>query len=71
MLYYTGIYNARSHPDVVSKHRTEEQVLVEFMDSFRAGTSRRDNKSTSSGVITLDEFEHYYANLRYYCWMDY
>jgi hypothetical protein len=44
---------------VVDKRRTEEQVLLEFMDSFRA------SRDKSTGVITLDEFEHYYANLRY------
>lgn len=44
---------------MVTKCRSEEQVLLEFMDSFRA------SRDKSTGVITLDEFEQYYANLRY------
>jgi len=27
-------YNARSHPEVKSGKRTEEEVLVEFMETF-------------------------------------
>jgi Ca2+-binding EF-hand superfamily protein len=30
----TGVYNAKSHPDVKSGKKTEQEVLAEFLDTF-------------------------------------
>ena len=29
-----GIYNAKQHPDVRSGKKTEEEILLEFLDTF-------------------------------------
>lgn len=29
-----GVYNAKKHPDVISRKKTEEEVLGEFLDTF-------------------------------------
>ncbi|MDR3582084.1 MAG: hypothetical protein P4L67_02295 [Candidatus Pacebacteria bacterium] len=29
-----GVYSAAKHPDVVSRRKTEEDVLAEFLDTF-------------------------------------
>lgn len=55
-------YNALSHPDVKSGKRTEEEVLVEFMETFQA----HHNKQTSQAKddkISVDEFIEYYNNI--------
>lgn len=51
-----GVYNASSHPDVIMNKRTEEEVLVEFMQAFQTGRDK-------DAIITKEEFECYYANL--------
>lgn len=51
-----GVYNARAHPDVMSGRRTEDEVLVEFINNFKIGGEK-------DGVVTPKEFEDYYANI--------
>jgi hypothetical protein len=29
-----GYYNAKAHPDVKNKRRSEEEILSEFLDTF-------------------------------------
>ena len=29
-----GVYNASKHPDVVSRKKTEDEILGEFLDTF-------------------------------------
>ena len=29
-----GVYNAARHPDVLSKKKTEEDILTDFLDTF-------------------------------------
>lgn len=29
-------YNAKKHPDVLAKKRTEDEILLEFLDTFEA-----------------------------------
>jgi len=29
-----GVYNASRHPDVLSKKKTEEDILTDFLDTF-------------------------------------
>ena len=50
------VYNASRHPDVISGKRTEEAVLLEFLDTFEVG-------GTKDGHVTRDEFLNYYANI--------
>jgi len=53
-----GTYNASKHPLVLSGQKTEEQVLAEFVDSWR-----RPDSKTSDGVCTLDDFTAYYRGV--------
>jgi len=48
-----GRYDAKNHPDVLSKKKTEFEILREFMDSFDGGEK--------DGKITPTEFAQYYA----------
>ena len=55
-------YDANNHPDVRSGKRTQDEVLIEFMETFQshhnsATTSKRDNK------ISIDEFIEYYNHI--------
>eukprot|EP01046_Picozoa_sp_COSAG06_P011597 COSAG06_NODE_664_length_13285_cov_14.962853_12_plen_112_part_00 len=47
-------YDARSHPDVKSRKRTEADVLREFLQSPMVGMS-------PGGMVTFAEFERYFA----------
>lgn len=47
-------YDARSHPDVKSRKRTEADVLREFLQSPMVDMS-------TSGMVTFAEFERYFA----------
>eukprot|EP00759_Apiculatamorpha_spiralis_P046144 PhF_6_TR4270/c0_g1_i1/m.5766 len=49
-------YSAKGHPDVLKGKKTEEEVLLEFIETFEVGDS-------VDGVITVQEFENYYANV--------
>ena len=55
-------YNARRHPDVVQGKKTEEQVLMDFIETFEIhhGIRTRDPRDYR---ITLDEFLEYYDNV--------
>ena len=55
-------YNASKHPDVLEGKKSEEQVLVEFLETFEMHLNLRDNKS-SDGKVSLPEFEEYYKNI--------
>lgn len=48
-------YNARQSKDVLSGQKTEKQVVTAFLNSFEG--LKRD------GVVTMAEFEDYYANV--------
>ncbi len=57
-----GSYSARSHPDVKSGKKTEDEVLGEFLETFEAhhamnGGGTRDQR------VTMDEFIEYYNNI--------
>ena len=55
-------YNASKHPDVIEGKKTEEQILVEFLETFEAHLNLRDNTS-ADGKVTLEEFVEYYKNI--------
>lgn len=57
-----GVYNASKHPDVLSGKKTEEQILLEFLETFETHHSLRNNNAPDH-VVTKEEFEEYYNNV--------
>ena len=55
-------YNASKHPDVLEGKRTEEQVLIEFLETFEAHLNLREG-TERDGRVTLEEFIEYYKNI--------
>lgn len=56
------VYNASKHPDVISGKKTNDQVLIEFLETFEMHHNIR-NEGRPDGQITLDEFIEYYTNV--------
>ena len=54
-----GVYNAKKHPDVIAGKKTEDEVLIEFLDTFDVhhGIHKDDPKD---GNVTPDEWIEYY-----------
>lgn len=57
-----GVYNAKLHPEVKGGHKTEQEVLSEFLDTFELHYSLLD-KSSRDGRIEMKEFLEYYRNV--------
>lgn len=57
-----GVYSAKTHPDVLSGKKTEEQILLEFLETFETHHSLRNNNAPDH-IVTKDEFEEYYNNI--------
>lgn len=55
-------YNARKHPDVLQGKRTEDSVLVEFLETFEAHHNLKTGQR-GDGSVTLEEFIDYYSNI--------
>eukprot|EP00656_Telonema_subtile_P021131 TRINITY_DN22171_c0_g1_i1.p1 TRINITY_DN22171_c0_g1~~TRINITY_DN22171_c0_g1_i1.p1 ORF type:complete len:527 (+),score=94.12 TRINITY_DN22171_c0_g1_i1:108-1688(+) len=53
------LYDASQHPSVLKGDMTQDQVLLEFIDTF-GDSSIRGNRD---GEVTIDEFSEYYANV--------
>merc|ERR1711871_315124 len=49
-------YDASQHPDVIAGHRTPDEVLQEFLNTFDVG-------GEVDGKVTRKEFENYYHSL--------
>lgn len=58
-----GVYTAKSHPDVLSGKKCEEEILAEFLDTFEYHFSLLNDKKTKDRTITLEEFIEYYNNI--------
>lgn len=56
------MYRADKHPDVVQGKRTEQQVLVEFLETFEAHLNVMTGQY-HDGKVSLDEFTEYYRNI--------
>lgn len=56
------IYNAKRHPDVISGKKTEEDILMEFLETFETHHNIC-NSEAPDHVVTLEEFEEYYNNI--------
>lgn len=57
-----GVYNATKHPDVLQGKKTEEQILMEFLETFEVHHSNRNNGAPDH-IVTKEEFEEYYNNI--------
>lgn len=57
-----GVYSAKTHPDVLSGKKSEEQILLEFLETFETHHSIRNNGAPDH-VVTKEEFEEYYNNI--------
>jgi calcyphosin len=57
-----GVYTAKTHPDVLAGRKSEEQILLEFLETFETHHSLRNNGAPDH-VVTREEFDEYYANI--------
>jgi calcyphosin len=57
-----GVYNATRHPDVVSGKKTEEDILLEFLQTFETHHNIC-NSVAPDHIVTREEFEEYYNNV--------
>ena len=57
-----GVYSAKTHPDVLSGKKTEEQILLEFLETFETHHSLRNNDAPDH-IVTKEEFDEYYNNV--------
>lgn len=57
-----GVYNATKHPDVIAGKKTEDQIMLEFLETFEMHHNILNN-GQSDGQITLEEFIEYYTNI--------
>lgn len=55
-------YNASKHPDVLSGKREEEQILIEFLETFEAHHNLKEG-AQNDGKVTIEEFTEYYNNI--------
>ena len=55
-------YSATRHPDVVQGKKSEEQILMDFIETFETHHNLRTGTARDSRV-TFDEFLEYYANV--------
>lgn len=58
-----GVYNAKQHPDVKLGKKTEEEVLIEFLDTFEMHYSLIHPGSRGDKMISFEEFVEYYNNV--------
>lgn len=55
-------FNARKHPDVLQGKRTEDAILVEFLETFEAHHNLKTGQR-GDGSVTLEEWMEYYSNI--------
>ena len=55
-------YKADKHPDVIEGKRSEESVLIEFLETFEAHHNLKEG-GQADGSVTLQEFVEYYKNI--------
>jgi Ca2+-binding EF-hand superfamily protein len=61
-----GVYNASKHPDVIQGKKTEDQILMEFLETFETHHSCRNNGAPDH-IVTKEEFIEYYNNISSSC----
>ena len=57
-----ALYNARNHPDVKSGKKNEDEILLEFLETFEENHNYL-NGTESDGKVTLEEFMEYYEDV--------
>ena len=57
-----GTYNASMHPEVKSGKRTEDEILLEFLETFEQHYNTI-NGGKSDGIITPEEWLEYYTHV--------
>jgi len=57
-----GLYNAKMHPDVKSGKKSEDEILLEFLDTFEVHHALK-NPGDRDGKVTIREFVEYYNNV--------
>ncbi len=57
-----GKYDASKHPDVRSGKRSEDEVLMEFLETFETHHNVMHG-ADADGRITVEEFIEYYTNI--------
>jgi len=55
-------YNAKMHPDVKSGKKKEDDILMEFLDTFEMHYSL-NHEGGRDGQISMDEWIEYYNNV--------
>lgn len=56
------LYNAKRHPDVIQGKKSEEQILMDFIETFETHHAVRTGSERDQRV-TLEEFVEYYTNI--------
>lgn len=56
-----GVYSAKTHPDVKSGKRTEDEVLGEFLETFEMHHNLKNGMRDQN--VTREEFLEYYNNV--------
>ena len=56
------IYNASRHPDVIQGKKTEEDILMEFLETFETHHNICESQAPDH-IVTTEEFEEYYNNV--------
>jgi hypothetical protein len=57
-----GVYNAKSHPEVKSGKKTEDEILGEFLETFEMHHALNGG-GTRDRSVTMEEFTEYYNNV--------
>ena len=57
-----GVYNGKFHPDVKSGKKTEEEILLEFLETFEQHHNLYSGETTDH-IISKDEWSEYYENI--------
>ena len=56
------LYNCKKHPDVLSGKKTEDEVYMDFMETFQLHAAIK-GKGTKDNEISRAEFQEYYENI--------
>lgn len=59
-------YNAKAHPEVKDGKKTEQEVMMEFLETFEAHRALSSDDPLSKkgdGLVTLNEFMDYYSHI--------
>lgn len=57
-----GVYNAKQHPDVKQGKKTEEEILLDFLETFELHHNM-NMKTANDHIVTKEEWEEYYNNI--------